>query len=275
LSGKFLSPIIQVIFIYNSLIENMIPKLRAPIVLVHGLFGFDRIRVGGLTVNYFPGIQEGLKAAGNRVLIPCLSPTGGVDDRARQLKSFIQRESPGEPVHILAHSMGGLDSRYMVSRMGMDKKVLTLTTLGTPHRGTPFADWGVQRLERIVKPFFQFVGLPTQAFYDLTTAGCRAFNDLVPDAPGVRYFSVAGKIVGDYLNPEFLVPYHIVLAEEGPNDGVVSIDSASYGERTDVWEGDHLSLVNWLNPLAQNRSFWRKPAARYGPLLRRLADEGF
>ena len=254
----------------------MIPKLRAPIVLVHGLFGFGRIRLAGLTVaNYFPGIFEGLEAAGNRVFVPWLSPSGGVVERARQLKDFIERALPGEPVHLVAHSMGGLDARYMISRLGMNNRVLTLTTLGTPHRGTAFADWGVSRLERLLGPIFQFFGLPTQAFHDLTTAGCRAFNDKVPDAAGVRYFSVAGKHDGHFLNAEFLLPYRIVLEKEGPNDGVVSVASANYGESLQIWDGDHLSLVNWLHPLARQRSFERDPAARYGPLLRRLAEEGY
>jgi triacylglycerol lipase len=254
----------------------MIPKLRAPIVLVHGLLGFGRICVGGWTVScYFPGILEGLEAVGNRVLVPNLSPTKGVADRAGQLRDFIERESPGEPVHVVAHSMGGLDARYMVSCLGMGKRVLTLTTLGTPHRGTSFADWGINRFERLVKPTCHFFGLPTQAFYDLTTSGCQSFNEQVRDVPGVRYFSVAGRHDGHFLNFECLLPYRIVLEREGPNDGVVSVASASYGERLDVWEGDHFSLVNWLNPLARHRGFWRDPAVRYGPMLRRLADEGY
>lgn len=264
------------IFQSFSRLPFMVPKLRAPVVLVHGLFGFDRIRLVGLTVaNYFPGIVECLEAAGNRVLVPTLSPTGGVAERAQQLKDFILRESPGEPVHLVAHSMGGLDARYMISRLGMAGQVLSLTTLGTPHRGSTFADWGVSRLERVVKPVFDFFGLPTQAFYDVTTAQCRAFNERVPDAPGVRYFSVAGRHDGSFLNPEWLLSYNIVLAAEGPNDGVVSVASASYGEIIEVWDSDHFSMVNWLNPSTLHRVFQRDPAPRYGKLLGRLRDEGF
>lgn len=254
----------------------MIPKLRAPIVLVHGLFGFDRLQVGGITLcRYFPGIVDSLVAAGNRVLVPALSPTRGVAERARQLQAFIDKKAPTEPVHIVAHSMGGLDARYMISCLGMGARVLTLTTLGTPHRGTTFADWGIARLQRIVRPVLQFLGVPTQAFHDLTTVSCGAFNDTVRDVAGVRYFSVAGRHDGVFLNPEFLLPYRIVMEKEGPNDGVVSVSSATYGERMELWEGDHLSLVNWLNPLARHRTFWRDPNPRYGPLLQRLADEGY
>jgi triacylglycerol lipase len=253
-----------------------IPKLRSPIVLVHGIFGFDQVRLGCLTlVNYFPGIPELLRAAGNRVLIPRLSPTGGIAERAEQLKQFLDREMPAEPVHILGHSMGGLDARYMISRLDMGGRVLSLTTLGTPHRGTTFADWGIRRLERLVKPLLRMIGLPTQGFYDLTTERCQAFNAEVPDVPGVRYFSVAGRHDGHFLSPEWLLPYNIVLDKEGPNDGVVSLASASYGESVDVWEADHLNLVNWVGYLPRNRGPAGEPAARYGRLLCRLADAGF
>jgi triacylglycerol lipase len=253
-----------------------IPKLRSPIVLVHGFFGFDRIRIAGCTlVNYFPGIPELLRTAGNRVLVPALTATAGVADRASQLKAFLDRECPGEPVHLIAHSMGGLDARYLISRLGMAPRVLTLTTLGTPHRGTAFADWGIARLERLLKPVLRLFRVPTQGFYDLTTGHCRVFNREVPDAPGVRYFSVAGQHEGGLLNPEWYLPRAIVERAEGPSDGVVSVASATYGESTAIWEGDHLSLVNWFNPFGRNRGLWRDPLPRYGPLVRRLADEGF
>jgi triacylglycerol lipase len=253
-----------------------IPKLRAPIVLVHGLMGFGRMRVAGMTLaSYFPGIVEALEAAGNRVLVPALSPTHGVETRARELKAFLLKHSPTEPVHLIAHSMGGLDSRYMISRLGMADHVLTLITLGTPHRGTAFADWGVETFSWVVQPVLKMMGIPYQAFHDLTTAQCQAFNAAVPDAPHVRYFSVAGRFHGSWRAPEWLIPHQIVLRNEGPNDGVVSVDSARYGETFDVWDGDHLSLVNWPHLLASNRTWHRDPTPRYAALVQKLADMGY
>jgi triacylglycerol lipase len=253
----------------------LVPKLRAPLVLVHGLFGFNRIALGDNTlVDYFPGVVDCLRQAGNEVLVPSLSPTGGVAARAEQLRQFLLKNTTG-PVHIIAHSMGGLDSRYMITHLGMADRVLSLTTLGTPHRGSAFADWGVGTLERLVRPVLQFLGVPVQGIYDLTTANCRQFNEQTPNADGVRYFSVAGKHDGNLLSPEWLLPYHIVLQAEGPNDGVVSVASAQFGEDVEIWEGDHLSLVNWLHLVAKNRTIFRDPAPRYGKLLARLADAGF
>jgi triacylglycerol lipase len=254
-----------------------VPKLRSPVVLVPGLLGYDRLRLFGWTVlSYFAGLPEALMAAGNRVLVARPSPTAGIAHRAAQLKGLLACEAAGEPVHIFAHSMGGLDSRYLISRLGMADRVLTLTTIATPHRGSSFADWGIHRLERVVKPLLALFDLPDEAFYDVTTAACRRFNDDVPDAPGVRYFSVAGRHDGHWRSPEWLFSHRVVLEAEGPNDGLVSLESASYGECTEVWEGDHLSLIRYgPNALAQACGRWRDYTPGYAALVRRLADEGF
>jgi triacylglycerol lipase len=251
------------------------PRLNAPVVLAHGLCGFDRVYALRRQVKeYFPGIRAYLEAAGNRVLVARVSPTAGVARRAADLKRFIDREAPAGPVHVIGHSMGGLDARYMVARLGMDRRVLSVTTVGTPHRGSSFADWAVSRFARLVEPLLRRAGVPSEAFHDLTTASCRRFNEDVPDVPGVRYFAVAGVCERPWVGPEWLLPYRIVGRHEGPNDGVVSVASATWGEHTDVWPGDHLNLVNWPNRLARRRGLWHDRAPDYGRLLHRLAAAG-
>jgi triacylglycerol lipase len=252
------------------------PRLHNSIVLVHGLMGFDALRIGRIRLRgYFPGIEEGMRAAGNRVYCPKLSPTAGVAHRAGQLRAYLDQVSPAEPVHVIAHSMGGLDARYMISRLDMADRICSLTTIATPHRGSPFADWGTNRFGRFARPVFRFFGMPDQAFFDLTTDGCRAFNAEVPDVPSVRYFSVAGRCSLAWLGPEWLIPHEIIRRADGPNDGMVSVGSATWGEQTDVWPGDHVSLINWPNPLALSLGVWRCRRREYAQLLRRLTDIGF
>ena len=250
-----------------------IPMPSAPVVLAHGLCGFDRIFVCRRPVKeYFPGVRRGLEAAGHRVLSARVSPTAGIAARAAQLKTFIRSEVGTDPVHLIGHSMGGLDARHMISRLGMDRQVLSLTTVGTPHRGTAFADWGVRRLARLLCPVFRAARVSSDAFFDLTTDACRRFNERVPDAPGVRYFSVAGVCEKPWLGPEYRLPAGIVGRSEGPNDGLVSVASATWGERTDVWTGDHLNLVNWPNRRMRRAGEWHDRAADYGRLLARLTQ---
>lgn len=240
---------------------------RAPIVLVHGLLGFDRVKVGPLTLlRYFPGIEDTLRAAGHEVAVPSLSKTRGVAHRANELRRFIRGRFPNDRVHIIAHSMGGLDSRYMIARLGMEDRVRSLTTVGTPHRGSVFADWGVRRLRRTAEPLLKFWGVPTEAFHDLTTEACARFNERTPDVPGVRYYSVAGAC------PAELVPWPwwaatVLSPEAGPNDGVVSVASARYGEAAEVWDADHMNLVNRPNPRAPG---WGNRPSDYLRLAERL-----
>ncbi|MCS7047129.1 MAG: hypothetical protein NZO58_12295 [Gemmataceae bacterium] len=252
-----------------------IAKLRAPLVLVHGLFGFDRLRLAGYTVaTYFPGIVPLLEAAGNRVLLPALRPTAAIAVRAAQLKAFILKHCPSEAVHIIAHSLGGLDARYMITHLGMAQRVLTLTTLGTPHHGTTFAEWGVRRASWILQPILRMLDIPDGAFYDLRPAACRLFNQRTPDAVGVRYFSVAGLLECRWSTPGWWLSHGIVARAEGPNDGVVSLASAQWGEEFQVWPGDHFRLVNWVSLMGYS-PVPRDPTPRWGKLLQRLRDMGY
>jgi triacylglycerol lipase len=254
----------------------MVPRLRAPIVLVHGLLSFELLRLSDRTTHsYFPQVPEHLRSGGNRVLVPRLSPVGGVVERAGELKAFLDRHAPQEPVHLLAHSMGGLDARYMISRMGMSDRVLSLTTIGTPHRGSSFADWALRRVGAMLRPVFLCLDLPQRAYWDLTNAACRAFNAEVPDAASVRYFSVAGRHEGAWRSPHWRLLHQIVTKREGPNDGIVSLGSACYGESCEVWDTDHMALVNLPDPAARRRGLWVDRRPHYAGLVQRLADEGF
>src|ERR1700674_2518767 len=115
------------------------------IILVHGILGFSRIGI----VDYFRGVAEHFKEKGLLVLAPQLDPTRGIAFRGDQLRDQIQMAftsgtlDPGQKTHIIAHSMGGLDSRYMLSPANpkpIQVSIRSLTTLGTPHLGSPIAD---------------------------------------------------------------------------------------------------------------------------------------
>lgn len=73
------------------------------------------------------------------------------------------------------------------------------------------------------------------------------FNPKTPDREGVAYFSY-GATVSPALWSAFRGPHRIVEAEEGPNDGLVSVASSRWG----VYKGtlinvSHLDLINWTN----------------------------
>ncbi|MBV8269797.1 MAG: hypothetical protein JO252_26030, partial [Planctomycetaceae bacterium] len=115
---------------------SMCVRLQAPIVLAHGLFGVGPVGVGRLRfASYFRGIPEFLRAGGNRVVVTRVPPIAGVKTRARRLGEQVEAAFPGEPVHIIGHSMGGLDARQLLADPAWSGRILSLTTIGTPHLG--------------------------------------------------------------------------------------------------------------------------------------------
>lgn len=216
-------------------------SLRDPIVLVHGILGFDRFSLAGTLIEYFRGMPEALRAAGNIVPEPpALNPAGSVVERATCLQTFLNTNADvdGRQVHLIAHSMGGLDCRYMISRLGMADRVLSLTTLGTPHRGTPLADLDVG----VLGPLMNLLGLTglvdLKGFFDLTIRNSREFSlEEVPDVKGIKYFSIAGQYDPGLFTIGLLKPSHDLLIErgEGANDGLVSVASATFGTFLGTW----------------------------------------
>lgn len=122
---------------------------RYPIVLCHGLYGFDvRGPFLGLEIHYWAKTLDILrKKMGVEVLVHGVPPTGSIQERAESLHKFLTSDEAGvrgKKLNFVAHSMGGLDVRHLLThiRPRPEEYVpVSLTTISTPHRGSPFMDW--------------------------------------------------------------------------------------------------------------------------------------
>jgi triacylglycerol lipase len=252
-------------------------RLSVPIVLAHGLLGFACMAVRGITLaTYFRRVPQFLEQAGNRVVLTAVPPTGSIASRAAALKAQIRSRCGQEPVHVIAHSMGGLDARHMITHLDMAGQVLSLTTLGTPHRGTCFADLGIDAAEKTgVFGWLRRSPIDHEAFEDLRTDACARFNAATPDAPGVRYFSVAGDKRRNEMLYALRFSYDVIAPVEGPNDGLVSVQSAQWGEWLDTWDCDHVNLVGWTGPREWLWRYARDVRPKYRAIVQRLKQCGF
>jgi triacylglycerol lipase len=174
------------------------------------------------------------------VLFPQVSPTSGVVERAAQLREQILRWTD-EPVNLIAHSMGGLDARYMITHLGMDGHVASLTTVSTPHHGTGLSDWFIDNFRNRVPLLLslQALGVNVDGFRDCCLAACRDFNARTPDVPNVRYYSYGGAVDLWQMSPALRRAWNLLTPREGPNDGMVSVASAHWGEYLGTLRADH------------------------------------
>ena len=88
--------------------------MKTPIVLAHGMLGLAQAFIQGLRLaDYFKGIPKWLSENGYEVITPEVAGIGSNVARATNLKRQIL-DATDLPVHIIAHSQGGLDSRFMI-----------------------------------------------------------------------------------------------------------------------------------------------------------------
>lgn len=234
-----------------------------PIILAHGISPFDRVIKPFLRrekrrddrFNYFRNIRSTLINDGFNVFHSHVSWAAELERRARDLKNEIVRItdyfSKWRRVHIIAHSMGGLDSRWMIYRYQMESHIASLTTLGTPHHGTSYADHQIKRLGGII-PAAGVVGLNLRGYLDLTQKACRAFNLELEDFEennGVLYQTIAGAQPIDRIFFFMRPAFKIIRDKEGENDGLVSLKSAIWKEDylLKKIDADHYNMIGWWN----------------------------
>jgi len=216
---------------------------KYPIVLAHGM-GYT---AGGLLgIGYWYNIPSTLTSHGARVFISDQTAMASTADRAAQLKTFVLNvlaSTGAAKVNVIGHSQGGLDSRYMISNLGMASKVASLTTVCTPHRGSHVADvilglnsdlggW-IASLTNVVY-YFLFGGQQNSA------AGARylsvsymnsTFNPNTPNNSSVYYQSWASYIYFPCLLDKtvFIASGALLYFYDGTNDGLVALNSAQWG----------------------------------------------
>ncbi|HHT66746.1 MAG TPA: hypothetical protein GX010_00755 [Erysipelotrichaceae bacterium] len=120
-------------------LKNLTPisKTKYPIILVHGIAikDFGLFKSFGKIDRYL--IKEGFKVYKSKA-----DGFGTIENNALFLKKEILKileENNVEKINIIAHSKGGLDAKYMIEYLDMSKNVASLTTLCTPHKGSPIA----------------------------------------------------------------------------------------------------------------------------------------
>ncbi|KIX07854.1 uncharacterized protein Z518_02508 [Rhinocladiella mackenziei CBS 650.93] len=251
---------------------------RHLIVLAHGLMGFDELRLVGRylpSIQYWRGITDAFAQNGIEFITTAVPTMGSIEDRARALASQIATKAPGRDVNIVAHSMGGLDARYVISRLCPPReaspsprrpfRVRSLTTIATPHRGSSAADMiynfdfkfntrgspdGAYALGPRISRTLERLRIDARAFSQLTTTYMtQHFNPSTPDDPNVRYFSYGASATPHFLSV-FRLSHDLITPREGANDGLVSVASARWGEYRGTLVGvTHLDLINWSNRL--------------------------
>jgi triacylglycerol lipase len=299
LPGRFLRRCAVLLFTWLALAAGAQAQgsTRYPIVLVHGLFGFDSF----LGVDYFYGIPQALRDDGARVFVAQVSAANSTEVRGEQLLTQVKNimaVTGAAKVHLIGHSHGGPTIRYVAGVA--PQLVASATSVAGVNKGSRVADIlrgtlppgsiSESLANSIVTAFASLINLgsgggslpqmPTAALDSLTTAGAARFNQRFPQAlpsgcgsgaelvNGVRYYSWTGTQPVTNLLDALDGPLGILsLAFGEANDGLVAACSSRLGRHLGDYRQNHLDEVNQLFGLvdwwsASPVSLYRQHASR-------------
>lgn len=250
-----------------------------PIVLAHGIARFDALlravvpQDGPLSdeTHYFRRIRSTLVGHGFEVVHGMVPWAESVSSRAAALWQQV-RALDAPKVHIVAHSMGGLDARHMLFDYrdeGSALRVASLTTIGAPHLGTSFADWGLEQGDDVLA-VLDSIGIDgLDGFRDLSTAACEAFDARArsfEESSGVLFQTYSGA--QSFLRVFAPLKFSWLVIRErdrnrdgGANDGLVPLYSARWRpayHRREL-DADHLNQIGWCDPDELTRTFFPSP----------------
>lgn len=270
IAGLILIILISIPFTALAGGDSYLCDTKYPVVLAHGMGASAEI-LG--FVDYWWGIEDALTDEGCDVYITSVNGMDSTRAKAEDFKNqFLQilAISGASKANIIGHSHGTIYTRDAISNLGLASKVASHTSLCGPHRGSAIPDAIVgivpDSLEWLVGDTMDFVYAvfmgdtnpsSLENAYDVTRPYMiNTFNPNTPNMPGIYYQSWASKIkmmAIDARNWYFMATWPILLAHEGENDGLVSVNSAKWGNFRGTEDAswysagcDHLNMIGQL-----------------------------
>lgn len=246
---------------------------RYPTLLMHGLAGTESF-VGIL--DYWYGIEPHLSGQGYTVWVRDVDPYQSTPVRAEQWRDHLDEllaDGHHRHVNLLGHSQGGLDARYVTSLLDEDARVVSVTTVSTPHRGTGVGDIATGVIDSslvtelvvdgVIDALMLFYGTNNDQdiaaqMAQMSTQGMETFNNQVLDRSDVMYQSWAGRTCsaldlvcqwdngGEIVTPLFAVTHGVLVLMEGDNDGLVGVESAKWGDYRGELSADHIDEIGQI-----------------------------
>ena len=221
---------------------------KYPILMLHGM-GFRDGRFG-----YWGRIPDVLRAGGARVFHGGQDGNASIEYNAGIIAGAIDRilrETGAEKVNVIAHSKGGLETRYVISTMGYGDRIASLTTISTPHNGSV----ALSKIMKLPKPLraLIYIGAKITDFFhllsgdkkpdtytcirQLTREYMAEFGRDNPADDRVLYRSCAFVMKNALSDGIMTFPYLGVKALNTQSDGFLTPEEVRYGEFLGTFTG--------------------------------------
>ena len=162
-----------------------------------------------------------------KIIIPSLPSVDSIEVRGAILQSKINQAldvcPEGTRAHLIAHSRGGTDARWVIVQPGMADKIASLTTIATAHRGTTFMTWAHTllpvfllggKLLKGIEDLKRWIGLRSSEFYYHFLQGYDCSSEQMKQALYPLTLKGAAEVNAALAEQEHLLrkrPYHTIM----------------------------------------------------------------
>ena len=196
---------------------------------------------------------------------------GPIEEQISRARDQILSLRLGPEIHLLGHSTGGVIARGLAHALKSTHRILSVTTIVSPHRGTTLADHAAQFYKnhplwyRFWRATGYDVNLRVPLLEPLKTSSMLKFNETFPDVPEVKYASI---VSGARLKTLPLFLKIIGQFSEDPNaetDGIVEKSSQPWGEVLGDFAADHGAIIGFRTALLPSQH--RKARIEFNTLI--------
>ena len=115
------------------------------------------------------------------------------------------------------------------------------------------------------------------ATHQFATEESAQFNEKTPDMPGVYYQSYTSKMKNPFSHLLLSIPYCMIRPLEGENDGLVSVESAKWGEFRGVFSNKRLRGISHGDIIDLKRQDYKgfDVVETYVQIVAELKEKGF
>jgi pimeloyl-ACP methyl ester carboxylesterase len=248
---------------YHGAADEVAPKVAAArriLLYVHGIIGDTRMLASSARTGWLGLASPPPGLAGQYDLILTFdyeSINTTIEQTARDLKQRLAAvglgDNHGKTLHVVAHSMGGLVSRWFIEREGGNRVVQQLVLVGTPSAGSPWPtvqDWAFASLALVLNGLTT-VAWPVKAIGSLVSATESidvSLDQMNPRSPFLA--TLAGS-------PDPGIPYTVLAGNTSVIPAAKASDPGKSKNRlARLW--DKIKKTNWTHAGA-NLAFFNQP----------------
>ncbi len=248
-----------------------------PVIFIRGFNSYpsDELQFGPINLGLVHRhLQPEFEARGFHFIPLYKMGFGPIERQIERARDQVLALRLNPELHLLGHSTGGVIARGLAHALKSTRRILSVTTIVSPHRGSTLANRAAE-FERAHPLWYKLwkaagydVKLRVPLLEPLKSKSMAQFNEQYPDLPGVSYSSIVSGAPLKSLPLFMRMIGQFADDTSAESDGIVEKSSQPWGDVLGEFSADHNAIIGFrtmASPIA-----YRRARAEFTEAVRRI-----